>query len=79
MKGRIFILLIMVGIPAMAWAVLAWVTMITFGVLHSACSIIPPLSFMESFLAALALFSIVVFVVSLATDNTRPARRHGGR
>ncbi|MFC2430962.1 MAG: hypothetical protein ACFNS6_00390 [Candidatus Saccharimonas sp.] len=71
MKGKIFIILIMVGIPAMAW-----VTMLTLGALHSAFSVIPALSFLESFLVALALFSVVVFVVSLATDNTRPTRRH---
>ena len=76
MKGKIFIILIMVVTQAMAWVFLAWVTMLTLGALHSAFSVIPALSFLESFLVALALFSVVVFVVSLATDNTRPTRRH---
>lgn len=53
MKGKLFIIFIMVGIPA--------------------------LSFPESFLAALMLFGIIVFGVSMATDNTTPARRHDGR
>lgn len=79
MKGKIFVLFIMVGIPAIAWAFLAWATMITLGILHSACSIIPPLSFLESFVAVLMLFCITIFAISAATEDTRPARRHGGR
>ena len=79
MKGKIFVLFIMVGIPVMAWALLAWVAMLSLGALHSAFSVIPALSFLESFLTTLMLFSIIIFGVSMATDNTRPARRHGGR
>lgn len=79
MKGKLFIIFVMVGIPAMAWAFLAWATMLTLGALHSVCSVIPALSFPESFLAALMLFGIIVFGVSMATDNTTPARRHDGR
>lgn len=79
MKGKIFVLFIMVGIPVMAWAFLAWVTMLAFGVMHGAFSIIPSLSFLESLLVALMLFSIMVFLVSMATTNARPARRHDGR
>lgn len=79
MKGKLFILFIMVGIPAMAWAFLAWVTMLAFGVMHGAFSIIPSLSFLESLLVALMLFSIMVFLVSMATTNARSARRHNGR
>ena len=79
MKGKLFIIFIMVGIPAMAWAVLAWAMMITLGVLHSVCNVVPPLSFLESFLATLMLFAIVIFALSMATENTRPARRHNGR
>lgn len=70
MKGKLFIIFVMVGIPAMAWTVLAWAMMITLGVLHSVCNVVPPLSFLESFLAVLMLFGIIAFGVSMATDNT---------
>lgn len=70
MKGKLFILFLMVGIPTVAWAFLAWATMLTLGALHSVCGAIPNLSFLESFLATLMLFSIIVFGVSMATDNT---------
>ncbi len=70
MKGKIFILFIMVGIPAMTWAVVTWAVMIMLGALHSAFSVIPALSFLESFLATLMAFAIIVFAISMATDNT---------
>lgn len=70
MKGKLFILFLMVGIPTITWAVLAWAMMITLGVLHSVCNVVPPLSFLESFLAVLMLFGIIAFGVSMATDNT---------
>ncbi len=79
MKGKLFILFLMVGIPTMAWAVVAWVVMIVLGALHSLCSAIPLLSFWESFAATLMLFSIIVFAASAATEDTKPARWHGGR
>lgn len=80
MKGKLFIIFIMVGIPTMAWAFLAWATMLTLGALHSAFSVIPALSFLESFLATLMAFAIIVFAISMATKNVKPpARRHDGR
>ncbi len=79
MKGKLFILLVMIGIPVMTWAFLAWVVMIMLGALHSLCSAVPSLSFLESFLGTLVLFSIIIFGVSMATDNVTPARRHGDR
>ncbi len=80
MKGKIFVLFIMVGIPTITWAFLAWVVMLALGALHSLYSAIPSLSFLESFLATLILFAIVIiFALSMATENTRPARRHNGR
>ena len=79
MKGKLFIIFIMVGIPTAAWAFLAWVVMLALGALHSLYSAIPSLSFLESFLATLMLFAIVIFALSMATENTRPARRHNGR
>ncbi len=79
MKGKLFIIFIMVGIPTAAWAFLAWVMMLTLGALHSAFSVIPALSFLESFLGTLMLFSVVVFGISMATTNVSPAHRHGGR
>ena len=79
MKGKLFILFVMVGIPTITWAILTWAVMIVLGVLHSLCSAIPSLSFLESFLATLMLFAIVIFALSMATENTRPARRHNGR
>lgn len=79
MKGKLFVLFVMVGIPTMAWAFLAWVMMLTLGALHSAFSVIPALSFLESFLGTLMLFSVVVFGISMATTNVSPARRHDSR
>ena len=79
MKGKLFVLFVMVGIPTMAWAFLAWVMMLTLGALHSAFSVIPALSFLESFLGTLMLFSVVVFGISMATTNVSPARCHDGR
>jgi len=79
MKGKLFILFLMVGIPTITWAVVAWAVMIMLGALHSVVSIIPPLSFWESFVATLMLFSIIVFAASMATTNVSPAHRHGGR
>ena len=80
MKGKILVLLIMVGIPVTAWAFLAWVAMLSLGALHSAFSVIPALSFLESFLATLMAFAIIVFAISMATENVKPpTRRHGGR
>lgn len=67
MKGKLFVLLLMVGIPTAAWVFLAWATMITLGILHSVCSVVPPLSFLESFLAALMLFGIILW-----RPTTRP-------
>ena len=79
MKGKLFILLVMIGIPVMTWVFLAWVVMIMLGALHSVVSIIPPLSFWESFVATLMLFSIIAFAASAATEDAGPARWHGGR
>lgn len=79
MKGKLFIIFIMVGIPTAAWAFLAWVMMLTLGALHSAFSVIPALSFLESFLGTLMLFSVIVFGISMTTEGTQPARRHGDR
>ncbi len=79
MKGKLFILFLMVGIPTITWAILAWVAMIALGALHSVFSMIPPLSFLESFVAVLMLFIIVAFAASMATANVSPAHRHGGR
>ena len=80
MKGKLFILFVMVGIPTITWAILAWAVMIVLGALHSAFSVIPALSFLESFLATLMAFAIIVFAISMATKNVKPpARRHDGR
>ena len=45
MKGKLFILFVMVGIPTITWAILAWAVMIVLGALHALCSAIPALSF----------------------------------
>ena len=79
MKGKLFIIFVMVGIPAMAWAFLAWVIMLLLGALHSACSIIPALSFWGSLIATIMIFAIIIFGASMATTNVSPAHRHGGR
>ena len=69
-KGKLFILFVMVGIPTITWAILAWAVMIVLGVLHSLCSAIPALSFWVSLLITIMVFAIVVFAASIATDNT---------
>ncbi len=79
MKGKLFVLFIMVGVPTMTWALLTWVMMIVLGILHSTFSVIPALSFVESFLATIMIFAIIIFGASMATDNTRPTHRHDGR
>ena len=45
MKGKLFVLFIMVGIPIMMWATIAWFIMLIMGALHSVLMIIPALSF----------------------------------
>lgn len=79
MKGKLFIIFIMVGIPAMAWVFLAWVTMLALGALHSACNMIPALSFWGSLIATIMVFTVIIFGASMATTNVSPAHRHGGR
>ena len=74
MKGKLFIIFIMVGIPTAAWAFLAWVMMLTLGALHSAFSVIPALSFLKSFLGTLMLFSVVVFGIYMTTEGPPPRR-----
>ena len=69
MNGKLFILFLMVGIPTITWAILAWVAMIALGALHSVFSMIPPLSFLESFVAVLMLCIILAFAASMATAN----------
>ena len=66
--------------PGYGLGFLAWVAMLSLGALHSAFSVIPALSFLESFLATLMAFAIIVFAISMATKNVKPpTRRHGGR
>ena len=79
MRGKLFILLIMVGIPIMTWVILAWVIMIVLGALHALCSAIPALGFWASLFVTVMVFAIIVFVVSMATKNARLARYRDGR
>lgn len=79
MKGKIFILFIMVGIPAMMWFVVSWLIMIALGALHSVCNAIPALSFWGSLIATIMVFTVIIFGASMATTNESPAHRHGGR
>lgn len=79
MKGKLFIIFVMVGIPAMAWAFLAWVIMLLLGALHSVFSMVPALSFWASLVSVIMVFTIIIIGASMATDNTTPARRHDGR
>lgn len=76
MKGKIFIIAIMLGIPSMAWAFVAWVVMISLGALHSLCSAIPNLSFLESFFVTLTAFTAVIFAF-LWRRQTRDRRAAG--
>lgn len=70
MKGKIFVLFIMVGIPTITWAFLAWVVMLALGALHSACNMIPALSFWGSLIATIMVFTVIIIGASMATDNT---------
>lgn len=80
MKGKLFILFVMVGIPTITWAILAWAVMIVLGALHALCSAIPALGFWASLFVTIMVFAIVVFATaSMATTNVSPAHRHGGR
>ena len=79
MKEKLFIIFIMIGIPAITWAVVAWVVMIVLGALHSLCSAIPSLSFWGSLIATIMVFTVIIFGASMATTNVSPAHRHGGR
>jgi len=78
-KGKLFILFVMVGIPTITWAILAWAVMIVLGALHALCSAIPALGFWASLFVTVMVFAIIVFVVSMATTNARPARYRDGR
>ena len=79
MKGKLFILFLMVGIPTITWAFLAWVVMLALGALHSVFSMVPALSFWASLVSVIMVFTIIIIGASMATDNTTPACRHGGR
>lgn len=79
MKGKLFILFVMVGIPTITWAILAWAVMIVLGALHALCSAIPALGFWASLFVTVMVFAIIVFVVSMATTNARLARYRDGR
>ena len=79
MKGKLFVLFVMVGIPAMAWTFLAWVIMLLLGALHSACNMIPALSFWGSLIATIMVFTVIIIGASMATKNESPAHRHGDR
>ena len=70
MKGKIFVLFIMVGIPTITWAFLAWVVMLALGALHSVCNMIPALSFWGSLIATIMVFTVIIIGASMATDNT---------
>ena len=78
-KGKLFILFVMVGIPTITWAILAWAVMIVLGALHALCSAIPALSFWGSLIATIMVFTVIIFGASMATTNVSPAHRHGGR
>lgn len=76
MKGKIFIILIMVGIPIMMWAILAWVIMVTLGALHSAFNVIPALPFRWSMIVALAIFTTITYSLISAAAGPPPDPRH---
>lgn len=76
MKGKLFIILIMVGIPIMTWTFVAWVIMITLGALHSAFNVIPALSFVWSMIVALAIFATITYSLVTADAGPSPSPRH---
>lgn len=76
MKGKLFILFIMVGIPIMMWATIAWFIMLIMGALHSVLMIIPALSFGWSMIVALAIFATITYSLVSAAAGSSPSPRH---
>lgn len=73
MKGKIFILFIIVGIPAMMWVAVSWLIMIALGALHSVCNAIPALSFWASLIVAMVFFTTIAFaLISAAAEPAIP-------
>lgn len=82
MKGKIFVLFIMVGIPAMMWVAVSWLIMIALGALHSVCNAIPALSFWASLIVAMVFFTTIAFALISAAADPLPSpryRQHNGR
>lgn len=76
MKGKLFILLIMVGIPIMMLSITAWIVMLVLGALHSALRLIPAPSFGISLIVTMLIFSIVTYKLISTAASTAPSRRH---
>lgn len=76
MKGKLFILFVMVGVPIMTLSLVAWLIMITMGALHSILGIVPALSFGWSMIVALAIFATITYSLISAAAGPPPDPRH---
>ena len=76
MKGKLFVLFIMVGVPIMMLSTVAWDIMLVLGALHSALRLIPAPSFGISLIVTMLIFSIVTYKLISTAASTAPSRRH---
>lgn len=76
MKGKLFVLFLMVGIPIIMLSVVAWLIMITMGALHSVLRVVPALSFGWSMIVALAIFATITYSLISAAAGPSPSPRH---
>ena len=76
MKGKLFVLSIMVGIPIMMLSITAWIVMLALGALHSALRLIPAPSFGISLIVTILIFSIVTYKLIFAAAGPPPDPRH---
>ncbi len=76
MKGKLFVIFIMIGIPIMIWAAVSWLLMIILGVLHAVIALVPNLSFGTSAIVTMLIFSIVTYKLISAAAGPPPDPRH---
>ncbi len=79
MKGKIFILFIMVGVPVLAWAAASWLLMLVLGALHSLCNMIPAASFWVSMVVTMVFFATIAFALISAAADPPPSPRYRHR
>lgn len=76
MKGKLFVLFIVVVVPIMMLSTVAWGIMLVMGILHSILSMVPALSFGSSMIVALAIFATITYSLISAAAGPSPSPRH---